>query len=407
MTRFSLFLFFLFVLSAHQSYAQAPTNQLIAWFHMDSLTIHDGTGKGSVGTAFGQPELVCGVHDLAVRFDGVDDALLFIGPINEVFEQNSFTVSFYFKPVSQPGTQLILAKQDYSKCSPKPAFWVRYSFNSNSISTGISDDKTSATVAGRLDEGRCWQLVTIVRNVKNYSIYINGKLKGSTDSPDRVNLTDDNTLMHVGEPVCPTDRWMRGFLDDLRFYNRALDQDDINKLNLHPDELNNQDTIIFLGNSVIAEPTRSCSNNFEWSPVAGVSDPSVNAPTITPTVSGTYRLNFKDQFCIAYDSFNIKVIDPSTLDCGTIFIPNAFTPGNSIGRNDLFGISNPFAISEFISFEIFDRWGGRMFNGKNSFDMWDGNFNSNPVNAGNYLYRLKFRCEGEERVKAGTVILIR
>jgi gliding motility-associated-like protein len=88
-------------------------------------------------------------------------------------------------------------------------------------------------------------------------------------------------------------------------------------------------------------------------------------------------------------------------------VPNAFTPGSSIGRNDDFGISNPFVITDFSNFEVLDRWGGRVFTAKDQFDRWDGTFNGNPLNPGNYLYRLKYTCKGKEQVKAGTVILLR
>ena len=398
---------FLFLALATRAMSQAPVSQLVAWFPFDSLQIFDASLNGSVGTAFGGPELVCGVVDKSVLFDGQDDALLFLGPVNDLFSLSDFTVSFYYKPISQPGTQLIMAKQDYADCAAKPTFWVRYSFNSNAISTGISDSLRTATISGKLDENRCWQLITIVRAVNTYSIYINGELKGSSTTSDRVNLKDNDDLLHIGEPVCPTDRWMRGQLDDLRFYKRALSVSEIGFLDMKPDRLVNADTIIFLGNSVQAVPTSTCATDFSWAPISGVSDPNSIAPLITPTESGTYKLNFRDQFCIASDTFYVKVIDPATLDCTDVYIPNAFTPSNSPGRNDRFGISNPFAISEFISFEVYDRWGGRLFSGTSSFDSWDGTFAGTPVNAGSYLYKFKYGCQGEERVKAGNVIVIR
>jgi gliding motility-associated-like protein len=111
--------------------------------------------------------------------------------------------------------------------------------------------------------------------------------------------------------------------------------------------------------------------------------------------------------CTATDTITVNVIDPDTLDCTRIFIPNAFTPGFSSGRNDRFFISNPFAISEFISFEVFDRWGGRVFNAESVTDSWDGTFAGNPVNTGIFLYRLRYRCKGEEKVLSGTVTLLR
>ena len=103
----------------------------------------------------------------------------------------------------------------------------------------------------------------------------------------------------------------------------------------------------------------------------------------------------------------MTVIDPATLDCNTIFIPNAFTPGGSPGRNDAFGISTPFAVNDFISFEIFDRWGGRVFNAVDPFQTWDGSFQDKPVNPGVFLYRLRYRCDGVEKLKTGSLTLLR
>jgi gliding motility-associated-like protein len=111
--------------------------------------------------------------------------------------------------------------------------------------------------------------------------------------------------------------------------------------------------------------------------------------------------------CQATDSIFVDVIDPDTLDCSNIFIPNAFTPGDSPGRNDVFGISNPFVVSDFISFEIFDRWGGRVFNAENAFDTWDGTFQGKPTNPGVFLYRLRYRCKGAEKVYSGNLTLLR
>jgi gliding motility-associated-like protein len=70
-------------------------------------------------------------------------------------------------------------------------------------------------------------------------------------------------------------------------------------------------------------------------------------------------------------------------------------------------VSNKFAIDEFISFEIFDRWGGRVFAATDVSEDWDGTFQGQPVNPGVFLYRLRYKCKGEEKVKAGNLTLLR
>ena len=120
-----------------------------------------------------------------------------------------------------------------------------------------------------------------------------------------------------------------------------------------------------------------------------------------------YLKFFHPEGCQAYDSIRVRVIDPDTLDCSKIFVPNAFTPKSTQNLNDIFGISNPFAVRNFISFEVFDRWGGRVFNAADQFETWDGTVRGQPVNPGTFLYRLRFRCNGKEEVRTGNVTVLK
>jgi gliding motility-associated-like protein len=178
---------------------------------------------------------------------------------------------------------------------------------------------------------------------------------------------------------------------------------------LAPDRILTQDTVIFLGNGVPIEINSNCPATFTWFPSLGVNPPSVPNPTIQPLNQGdfTYRVRIADpkSFCIAEDSIRITVVDPTTLDCSEVFLPNTFTP-NDDGLNDTYGISNPFAIN-LISLEIFDRWGARVFATSDPFRQWDGSFKSRPVNPGIFQYRVRFECNGEEKSDFGTLTVMR
>jgi gliding motility-associated-like protein len=110
--------------------------------------------------------------------------------------------------------------------------------------------------------------------------------------------------------------------------------------------------------------------------------------------------------CTARDSIEINVIDPSQLNCNEVFLPNAFTP-NGDGLNDVYGISNPYAIPELITFEIFDRWGERVFATRDAFQTWDGAYRGQEVNSGVFLYKVRYLCQGEEIVLTGSITLMR
>jgi gliding motility-associated-like protein len=405
MRLFSLTLLSFFLIS---SALTAQNVKLEAYFSFDDCTGLDDSGNGSSAAFGGGIECDCGMRDSSFHFDGVDDNIYIVGPFDDIFTTSDFTVSFYIRPQEeqmQGPSQLVMAKQE--ACNTNHTFWVRYAPNTRTISSGITEnDSLLAIVAYPLDKGPCWQYVTLTRSNTRYSLYINGVLRDETVSAARLDL-DNPAFFKVGEPICPLDEPFEGEIDELRFHSKALNVDEINLYNLQADKILNEDTLIYLGNSFEIKTSVRCASQFLWSPATGVSDPTLANPIITPAAPTTYTITIVHENCQATDTIFVDVIDPATLDCNKIFIPNAFTPGGSPGRNDVFGVSNPFAVSDFISFEIFDRWGGRVFNAENAFGTWDGDFQGKPVNPGAFLYRLRYVCQGVEKVISGNLTLIR
>ncbi|MEO6036910.1 MAG: LamG-like jellyroll fold domain-containing protein [Saprospiraceae bacterium] len=405
-------IFFLLLLLGLQYSLAGQSEKLEAYFSFENCKLADNSGNGSSGAILGDTNCVCGVRDEALYFDGNGDALLLVGPLADIFTTSDFSIGFYMRltdtaPIG--GTQVVMAKQ--ANCNTQDAFWIRYAQKTNTISSSISENDTLiATVQAKLPPNRCWYYITVVRSNTRYSLYVDGVLRDSKTSKARVDLTSTAPLK-IAEPVCPIDPAFHGTLDELRFYSKALTPDEINRHNLRPDEILNGDTLIYLGNSFQITTAQSCAQTFKWQPSTGVSDPNIANPVITPAAPTTYQLTtlYTDAtgVCKSIDSLFVNVIDPDTLDCDKIFIPNAFTPGSSAGRNDVFGISNPYAVNEFISFEIFDRWGGRVFAAEDASSQWDGSAQGQPLNPGVYLYRLHYKCTGQERVKTGSLTLLR
>lgn len=399
---------FSFALTANTLSAQNSSDKLEAYFSFDACKGIDDSGNGSSGALLGNINCYCGMGDSSFHFDGTDDAIYIVGPFADVFTTSDFTVSFYMKTPTgqqQGGSQLVMAKQE--NCNNKRAFWVRYAAKTRKISSGLSESDTLlVTVTGELDKGPCWQYITLTRSNQRYSLYINGVLRDENSSAARIDLTT-TAVFKVGEPICPLDQPFKGEIDELRFHSKALDPDEIARYNLSADQILNSDTLIYLGNSFQIKTSAPCASQFLWNPTTGVSDPTSANPVITPEAPSFYTITIVHENCQATDTIRVNVIDPDTLDCSRIFIPNAFTPGGTPGRNDEFGISNPFAVNEFISFEVFDRWGGQVFNAQDAFETWDGNFQDKPVNPGVFLYRLRYKCDGVEKVKTGSLTLLR
>ncbi len=391
-------------------------SQLAAYFPFDTCSAVDYSNNGGVGSLDSTIKCVCGVSQQGIEFDAATEDARFVGSVASVFNTSNFTVSFYMKPQATPtpgATQMVMSKQD--TCSSKNAFWVRYrrqgqtSQSSNIISTSISqNDSLNINLTAKLDDDRCWYHVVIVRDGVKYSLYVDGVLRDQKSSAIRIDVSNNSALV-LSKPKCPLDGGFFGIIDELRLYNRAYSNDEINRLlAINPDKIVNQDTVIYLGNGFTPQLSSTCAQSFIWSPLEGLSDYQTPTPNIEPIQNTTYVLRFNHpDGCAAYDTLVVNVIDPDTLNCSKLFLPNAFTPGFSEGRNDRFYISNAFAIQDFISFEIFDRWGGRMFSAETASDYWDGTFAGKPVNAGIYLYRVRYRCQGAEKVFSGTVTLLR
>ena len=409
-----LLLFLAMHIAALLTAQSIPADKLVAHFPFNKCDASDDSGNNSSGAIIGDTLCVCGAEGNAMRFthtpaQSMANGLLLVGPVTDVFTTSDFTVSFYLRPIfpDTGGTsQVILSKQE--TCTTKNAFWVRYSAKNRKISSGISEnDSLVAIVQASLDKDICWQYVTLVRSNTKYSLYVNGTLRDTKTSAGRINLSS-NAPIKVSQPVCGFDQNFFGDLDDLRFHNKALSQEDLNRYYFPPDKILNSDTLIYLGNSMQIRTSSTCANTIFWSPATGVSRTDTANPVITPVLPSSYIVGFTHPSgCKAVDTIHINVIDPDTLDCTRIFIPNAFTPGGSPGRNDRFGISNPFSVDEFISFEVFDRWGGQVFSALTPFETWDGTSQGQALNTGIFLYRLRYKCQGKEQVKSGTLTLLR
>ncbi|MFM9944438.1 MAG: gliding motility-associated C-terminal domain-containing protein [Bacteroidia bacterium] len=83
------------------------------------------------------------------------------------------------------------------------------------------------------------------------------------------------------------------------------------------------------------------------------------------------------------------IVSPSTL-----FFPNAFSPNGDgfnekISAKSLFVYNNTPNSGRNFNLEIYDRWGGKIFQSNNIDEEWDGKYQGKPVQSGVYIYHLK------------------
>lgn len=357
------------------------------------------------------PKCVCGVEGNAIQLNGNE----YVSLLDVAYELSTanLSVSLYFKPLGAVGSRDILSNRD-SCTDKKRIFAITYNASARTISVILKDEKRGVTLSTKIDNDICWQHIAIIREANYHRLYLNGKLKATAYSPDnqRINLKS-NSILSIGKSACHSNTiggQFKGLVDDVRIYgNLSLREDEVKALYYRPDQIKTNDQVLFVGNSLTTDIGQTCANKFAWTPAFGVEDPSKGVTKIKPDTAGLYRyvLRFTDSIttCAAYDTLRVTVVDPKTQPCGEVYMPNVFTPNND-SNNEKFGISNPYTIGTLLEFEILDRWGGRIFTTTDPFQQWDGTINGTLVMPGQYLYRIRYTCQGQAKNKVGSFILL-
>jgi gliding motility-associated-like protein len=159
------------------------------------------------------------------------------------------------------------------------------------------------------------------------------------------------------------------------------------------------------GSQALSITGAGSGSSYEWSPSTDLSCTSCPNPTASPTVTTWYKVVIKDSSnnCEIEDSVLITV-EVQEAGCGNIFVPNAFSP--SIGENSILYVRGDCVAS--MQFDVYDRWGNKVFTSTNINVGWDGTLSGVPMNVGTYVYFLKVTLnDGSTINKKGNVTLVR
>jgi gliding motility-associated-like protein len=87
----------------------------------------------------------------------------------------------------------------------------------------------------------------------------------------------------------------------------------------------------------------------------------------------------------------------------TTLVPNAFSPE---GYNKVFRIVNPTIERGQAVMHIYDRWGGKLWQGE-ALDGWNGETQGQPIIQGLYVYKIEIYRPEKRELFQGTLMLIR
>jgi gliding motility-associated-like protein len=145
------------------------------------------------------------------------------------------------------------------------------------------------------------------------------------------------------------------------------------------------------------------ANNFAWELLSGelgLSCLNCPSPRVDPFISGQLQVVASNEACRDSLIFTIEVARQEP----QLYLPNAFSP-NFDGINDDFRAYGNYFTTE--SLEIYDRYGGLMHTTEGPQVRWDGFVGSELVNAGVYVYLLRYRdIYGVELTASGAVTVL-
>lgn len=381
-------------------------NSQTSQYTFDDCTFADQAGILPAASPTSDPSCDCGLIADGLYFDGNNDNLIFPNEIDSLMELD-FTISFYFRFDQVTTRTDILSVR--SECALDSFLAITYNPLNNAVSFELAQNIGNIETENiALDQSVCWHRLVLTKSELFYSLYLDDDLAVTILSDGIVNF-DKNASLTINNSPCLAvnlDRF-NGWIDEFIFYQRALSATEIAANSLNPDQITTNDTTIVAGSPVEINVGSTCASTFTWIPNTDLDDPSILDPTATPSATTTYALNIvNDGNCMTTDQITINVIDPNELDCSNLLLPNAFTPNND-QLNDRYGISSLFLVDQLEYFEIYDRWGGKMWTAINKTDTWDGSFNGQPVNPGMYIYKVKYTCTNQEFVKVDNFSVLR
>ncbi len=142
--------------------------------------------------------------------------------------------------------------------------------------------------------------------------------------------------------------------------------------------------------------------SYLWIPPGGLDCDTCAVTAASPDTTTTYCVMATDSNgCTDSACVTVRVDHP----CGSIYIPNAFSP-NGDGQNDTLYIRGS-CIKE-LTFSIYDRWGQKVFETDNAGRGWNGTFNGSPMNSAAFVFYLRVIFDrGEEIIRKGSVSIVR
>ena len=207
------------------------TEGLVAYYPFENGTAKDVTRRGGNGSIFGRLEVVNGVRGDALYFNGRDNNIIFQGNVNRYLRgKRDFTISFYFRTDAVNRDASILSKR--ARCDNNDFFDIRAKdgfIKAEFRERGAYIAKNTARVN---ISNQQWHHYVLVRRGNTLRLFVDGLLENVSRVPRIIPINDLAYFSINGSPCRGRDgtRNLRGSVDELKVFARALDEREVDFL---------------------------------------------------------------------------------------------------------------------------------------------------------------------------------
>jgi Concanavalin A-like lectin/glucanases superfamily len=223
------------------------TNGLVACYPFEG-NANDASGNKNNGTLKGGVTLTTdrfGNADSAYQFDGIngfievaDNPTLDVGTADYSvgiwvrYEGNESVDRYNVKAV-------LVDKRDYSTAIPSTVRGYSLYLYPNQFGTQMADDRRWYNFGANAvlpNDGKWHHLVTTIerKNTSGLKLYMDGTLIGTFNPTFFTNSLDSNTTLKIGQTSYPMQVFLKGSVDDVRLYKRALSETEVKQLYNEP-----------------------------------------------------------------------------------------------------------------------------------------------------------------------------
>ncbi|MBI2113158.1 MAG: prepilin-type N-terminal cleavage/methylation domain-containing protein [Candidatus Wildermuthbacteria bacterium] len=201
---------------------------LVGMWNLDNNAF-DASGYGTTGTVYAGVSSAADRNNQAGKayeFNGTNSAYIDMGTVPDGhldFGTGDFTISFWMLRDSNVQNNLrVLSKGgccDDVALNPAAAGYAFFGSNTN-LQFGIGDGgpRTFVNAGGTIEVGK-WQHVVGTRSGSSMRLYIDGILRGSTDSGLATSISNPSTNFYIGRSNA---QYWDGKIDDVRIYNSVF-----------------------------------------------------------------------------------------------------------------------------------------------------------------------------------------